>query len=44
MWFVSIAAHHIACLGLVTHDPPGRSTDMQDGPRRLPLIALGAQR
>jgi hypothetical protein len=42
MWFVSIAAHHIACLDLVTHDPPGRSTDMQDGPRRLPLIALGA--
>ena len=26
----------------VTHDPPGRFTDMRGGPRRLPLIALGA--
>src|ERR1700730_5070240 len=27
---------------VVTQYPPGRSTDMRDGPRRLPLIALGA--
>lgn len=32
--------HHVWTF--VTHDPPGRSIDVPDGPRRLPLIALGA--
>src|ERR1700686_905362 len=26
----------------VTHGPPGRSTGVRDGPRRLPLIAVGS--
>jgi hypothetical protein len=34
--------HHIHVWTVVTHDPPERSTDMRDGPRRLPLIVLGA--
>ena len=34
--------HHIHVWTVVTHDPPERSTDMRDGPRRLPLVALGA--
>jgi len=38
----SLGPPHLGSGPFVTQYPPGRSTDMRDGPRRLPLIALGA--
>src|ERR1700738_5236453 len=40
--FEAAAAPTTPLWSFVTRYPPGRSTDMRDGPRRLPLIALGA--